>query len=158
MTAQTSYAINTGIAYAGLIYGLAPTDIVSKSVETIAGIDFGIAVSRGTNLERQIVVGGTDFVGITVRSLEHEGDFGTGNINWRENQTAGVLREGYIYAVCADGCNPGDLVRYDNVTGLFNSGDAVVGETQIGATWDTITSSGDLGVIRLESSITESPV
>jgi len=38
MSAQTSYDIRQGKAYAGLIYAQAPHDIVSRAVETAGGI------------------------------------------------------------------------------------------------------------------------
>ena len=106
MSAQTSYSIKQPKAYAGLIYAQAPHDIVSRDVETVAGIGFGVAVSRGTNKERQIVAGGTEFLGITIRSLDKEGAANTGAIQWNEKEAAGVLRDGYIWAVCPSGCNP----------------------------------------------------
>lgn len=156
MSAQTSYTIYQGKAYAGLIYAQAPHDIVSRSVETVAGIAFGVAVTRGTDPDKQIVpAGATDFLGITIRSLENEGAINTGNINWAQYQTAGVLREGYIWAVCPTGCVPGDLVNYVDGTGVLDSGAAGVGETQLdGATWETTAAAGELAVIRLESSAT----
>lgn len=155
MSAQTSYDINQPVAYAGLVYAQAPTDIVSRAVETVAGIGFGIAVSRGTDAEKQVVLGGTSFLGITVRSLDREGAANTGAIQYKETEAAAILREGYIWAVCPTGCNPGDAVNYVNATGVLDSGTAVAGETQLdGAKWETVTAAGELGVIRIESSTT----
>jgi hypothetical protein len=152
MSAQTSYLIKQPKAYAGLVYAQAPHDIVSRDVETVAGIGFGVAVSRGTNLERQIVAGGTTFTGITIRSLDKEGATNTGAIKWNEKEAAGILRDGYIWAVCPTGCNPGDAVKYTNATGVIDSGAAGVGETALdGAQWDTVTAAGELAVIRLNS-------
>lgn len=151
MSAQTSYNINQGKAYAGLIYAQAPHDIVSSLVETVAGIGFGVAVSRGTDKERQVVVGGTDFCGITIRSLDKEGAANTGAIQWNETESAGILREGYIWAVIPTGGNPGDAIKYNNTTGVLDVGAAGAGETQLdGAQLDTVTAAGELGVIRLD--------
>lgn len=150
MSAQTSYSINQNKAYAGLIYAQAPHDIVSRSVETVAGIQFGVATSRGTDKEKQAVVGGTDFVGITVRALDREGAINTGAILYKETEAAALMREGYIWAVCPAGCTPGDAVKYDNTTGVINAGVAGVGETQLDdAQWDTTATAGELAVIRL---------
>lgn len=155
MSAQTSYSIKQPKAYAGLVYAQAPHDIVSRDVETVAGIGFGVAVSRGTNLERQVVAGGTAFLGITIRSLDKEGAANTGAIQWNEKETAGILRDGYIWAVCPSGCNPGDPVNYVNATGVLDSGAAVAGETLLdGAQWETIAAAGELAVIRIDSSAT----
>lgn len=155
MSAQTSYSIKQPGAYAGLIYAQAPHDIVSRDVETVAGIGFGVAVSRGTDKERQIVAGGTDFLGITIRSLDKEGAANTGAIQWNETESAGVIRNGYIWAVCPAGCNPGDAVKYTNATGVINAGAAAAGETQLdGAQWETVAAAGELAVIRIETSAT----
>jgi len=150
---KTSYTRNQPRAYAGLIYDLAPKEVVSFAVETVAGIDFGVAVSRGTDKEKQVVIGGTDFAGIAIRSMEREG-VNSGAISYSEKETAGIMRMGKIYAVCPTGCNPGDAVNYVNATGVLDSGAAVAGETQIdGAIWDSVTTAGELGVIRLDGNL-----
>jgi len=153
MSAQTSYSIKQPIAYAGMVYAQAPHDIISRDVETVAGIPFGVAVSRGTDLERQVVLGGaTGFTGITIRSLDREGAVNTAAIQYNEKETAGVIRDGYVWAVCPSGCNPGDSVNYVDATGVIDSGTAVSGETQLdGAQWDTVAAAGELAVIRLNS-------
>ena len=155
MSAQTSYTIKQGEAYAGLIYAQAPHDIVSRAVETAAGIGFGVAVSRGTDPDTQAVLAeATGFLGITIRSLEKEGAANTGAIKWNQYETAGILREGYIWAVCPTGCVPGDLVNYVDDTGVLDSGAATAGETQLdGAKWETTASAGELAVIRIETSV-----
>lgn len=151
MSAQTSYSIKHPTAYAGLIYAQAPKDIVSRSVETAAGIGFGVAVSRGTDKESQVVIGGTDFCGITVRSLDREGAINTGNILYKQKETAALIREGYLWVVIPTGGNPGDSIKYNNTTGVLDVGTAGVGETQLdGAQLDTTTAAGALGVIRLD--------
>lgn len=150
MAAQTSYDITQAKAYAGLIYAQAPHDIVSRDVETVAGIAFGAAVSRGTNKERQIVVGGTDYLGITIRSLDKEGAANTGAIQWNETEAAGVLRGGYIWVVCPAGCNPGDAVKYTDATGVIDAGTPGAGETAIpNAQWETVAGAGELAVVRV---------
>ncbi len=155
MSAQTSYSIKQPKAYAGLVYAQAPHDIVSRDVETVAGIGFGVVVSRGTNKERQVVAGGTDFLGITIRSLDKEGAANTGAIQWNEKEAAGILRDGYIWAVCPTGCNPGDTVKYADATGVLDAGAAGAGETQLdGAQWETVAAAGELAVIRIDSSAT----
>lgn len=158
MSAQTSYDINHGLAFEGMVYALNPHDIVSRAVETVAGADFGIAVSRGTDKDNQIVIGGTDFLGITVRTLDRE-SANDSTIQYNEKDTAAVLRSGYIYATCPAGCTPGQAVKYNDTTGVLDQGAAGVGETQLdGAVWDTTAAAGALGVIRLETLATTAGV
>ena len=152
MSAQTSYSINQAIAYAGMIFAQAPSDIMSASVEGASGIGFGVAVSRGTDKEKQIVAGGDGtFVGVTVRDLGREGA-ANGTIKYSENETAGVMRDGYLWVVCPSGCNPGDVANYVDATGIIDSGVAVAGETDItGATFETVAAAGELAVLRIKS-------
>jgi len=153
MSAQTSYDIRQGKAYAGLIYAQAPHDIVSRAVETAGGIAFGVAVTRGTDADKQIVpAASADFLGITIRSLEKEG--GTaGAIQWNAKETAGVMRSGYIWAVCPTGCVPGDAVNYADGTGVLDSGAAGAGSTKlVGSSWETTAVAGELAVVRLSTS------
>jgi|GEM_PF-4124345 len=155
MSAQTSYETNLGSAYPGLIYAQAPHDIVSRRVEGVAGFGFGVAVSRGTDSNKQAVLGGTDFLGISVRALDREGAANTGDINYSEKETAALLRTGYIWAVCPAGCVAGAPVKYANADGIIDAGAAVAGETQLdGAKWEFAATAGALSVIRIESANT----
>lgn len=157
MSVQTAYTIAQPIAYAGLIYALHPSDIDSRDVETTAGIEFGVAVGRGSDADRQVDLGGApaDFLGITVRDLSQEAAANTGAILYEENSTASILRRGYIWAVCPAGCAPGEAVFYVNATGVLDQGTASTGETQLDrATWETTAAAGELAVIRLETTAT----
>lgn len=156
MSAQTTYAINQAIAYAGLIYAQAPKDVVSLIAEPAAGIGFGVAVQRGTDADKECdLAGATAFIGITVRDLAREGVANTGAIKYDQYETCAVMRKGYIWAVCPTGCAPGDSVNYVDDTGVLDSGAAGAGETQLdGATWETTAAAGELAVIRLESEAT----
>ena len=144
MSTQTSYLINHPKAYAGMVFAQAPHDIVSRDAE--GEIAFGVAVSRGTDKDRQTVKGGTSFTGISIRSLEREGSV------YADKETVGVLRDGYVWITCPSGCNPGDLVKYVNATGVIDSGAPAIGETALdGAQWDTTAVAGELAVLRLNS-------
>src|SRR5210317_456864 len=152
MAAQTSYQISQDSAYAGQIYGQGLVSIFSRSVETTEGIPFGVAVSRGTDPGKQVVLGGTDFVGITVRSLDFEGAVNTGDIFYKETDTAAIMRFGVVWAICPSGCVAGDQVKYTTSTGVLDASDAVLGDAIIfGAYWDSTAGAGDLAVIVIET-------
>lgn len=154
MSVQTSYAINTDQAYAGQVVNLAPHDIISRSVETVAGIAFGVVVSRGTDADNQCLIGGTSSIlGVSVRALDIEGAINTGAIQYDENETAAIMRDGYIYAVCPTGCVPGDAVNFVEATGILDSGAPVgVGETGLDdCFWDSTTAAGEIGILRVKN-------
>lgn len=152
MSAQTSYDINVQKAYAGGIFALNPRDVISRDVEGVAGIDFGVVVSRGTNPDRQCVLGGaTDVLGVTIRELAREGDGAAETIKYEETQTAGIMRDGYIWAVCPTGCVPGDPVNYNTTTGILDSGAPVAGENSLDdCYWDSTAAAGELAVLRVK--------
>ncbi len=151
--AQTSYSIKQGVAYEGGIYALAPHDIISRACETVAGIDFGRVVSRGTDTEKEAVIGGAVPIGITVRSLEREGAANSGDVAYAELETMAIMRKGGIWCICPDGCNPGDLVNYVEATGVLGAGaPSGTGETALdGAVWDSVAAAGELALLRLDT-------
>lgn len=150
MSAQLSYSINQAAAYAGGLYSLAPADLVSRAVETVAGVGFGLAVSRGTDKSSQVTLGGTDFLGVSVRDLGREGAVNTGAIQYNENDAAAIMRSGYVWANCVSGCTAGNAVKYVQATGALDAGAPGAGETAItGATWETTAAAGALAVLRL---------
>ena len=152
MSAQLSYDIDQAKAYEGQVYALALHDIISRAIEDAAGVGFAKAVSRGTDKEKQVVIGGADFAGITVRALDREGAANDGSIKYNQYESAALLRDGYIWAICPTGCNPGDVVNYHRTTGVLDAGAPVAGESSLdGAEWDTVAAAGELGVIRLGS-------
>ena len=153
MSAQLIYSINQGLAFAGMLADTHDHDIVSRSIETVAGADFGIVVGRGTNADKQVVIGGalTVFLGLTVRSLERE-NVNNGTVKYSEKETAGIMRRGYIYAVCPAGCVPGDVVKYTTATGIVDAGAAGAGEALVpGATWESTAVAGALAIVRIVS-------
>jgi len=154
MSPQLSYDINTVIGYPGLVFDLGPHDIDSRSAEGVDGIKFGIALSRGTNKDKQVLPGNnSDFFGISIRSLDREGAVNTGVIKYLEFETVGVLRSGAIRIICPTGCVPGDDVFYNVDDGVLDSVE-LGGPENIqlrGAIWDSIASAGELGIILLET-------
>ena len=154
MSAQTTYAINQAVAYAGAIFANAPKDVISRAVETAAGIAFGVVVSRGTDKDKECILGGTTgILGVSIRSLDREADDAAGAIEYSQYETAGIMRDGYIWAVCPTGCVPGDAVNFVEATGVLDSGaPAGVGETGLDdCFWDSTAAAGELAILRVKN-------
>lgn len=151
MSAQTSYEINQPVAYAGQVYANHAHEIISLLAEGV--IAFGVAVGRGTDAARQAVAGlGTGYQGVAIRSLEREGAINTGDITYKDKEAVGVMKTGWIWAVCPAGCTPGQAVKFTDASGVLDQGAPGAGETAIsGATWETTTAAGQIGLIRLPS-------
>lgn len=128
MTIQTTYGF-IAPAVAGQIVDMYFNEIVSKLVETADGLEFGVAVGRGTG-DNQIVLGG-DF-GISVRELTREMDQrGAGAITkYILGNSAAVMRKGHVWALLAGGalgCVPGTVLGYVAADGTIGVGtDAAV--------------------------------
>lgn len=156
MSAQTSYSIDQPKGYPGVIYAQSPSDLISRSVETVAGVPFGYAVSRGTNADEQCLLGGAAalFLGITVRSLEREGAVNTGDVQYNQFEAAGIMRTGDIWVTVPAGCVPGDQVKYNATTGVIDSGAAAAGEVQLdGAKFESTAGAGELAILHIETSL-----
>jgi hypothetical protein len=139
---QTSYSNRMAAGFAGMPASMVGWDGDSKIVETDAGIGFGLAVSRGTD-PKQIVIGGTDFIGITFADntlLSGQSD------KYLDKQLAGVCVRGDIWVVTEDDVAAGDNVEYNATTGQLGSD----GGTRIpSARWITSASAGGLAIVRL---------
>lgn len=153
MPAQTTYTINTGRAYPGLLADQVNHEIVTGVAED-SGIAFGRAVSRGT-ADRQCVIGGSEYLGISVRDLAREGEYdAAGAVAYRETESVSVLRRGRIFLTAPAGAVVGDAVKYNTTTGVVGAGAAGSGELAIpGATWENTVSAGQVGVVRFSGQV-----
>jgi hypothetical protein len=137
-------------AYEGQLADMYPNEIVSRRVETAAGIAPGRVVSRGTN-DNQITVGGdaTGF-GITVRDLANEGAVSTNNLLYAQYDVCPVIRKGYCYVDLQNTGTKGATLFYNDTTGLISAGTAGAGETQMdGCTLEETKAAAGIALIRV---------
>lgn len=153
MSAQTSYDRLLDPRIHGSLSDLNDNEVQSGDAE--AAIAIGIAVTRGTNENQVVVAGDADFLGISIRDLSKEGVISTGVINYSIGDNVSVLRSGKINLTCPTGCTAGDPVNYNDTTGVIDAGAPAAGETAIGgATWETTTAAGEVGIVRLPDNVT----
>jgi hypothetical protein len=144
--AQTQVTKDIAPAFIGSIWAQFPHEIQSMSCETPAGIAAGVAVSRGTDKDNQVVVGGADYLGIAVREVSIEGDTNN-NLVYQQTDTVPVMRTGYVWASPVGAVTVGAPVDFDAVTGALTTGGG--GTVITGATWEKAAAGGGLSVIRL---------
>lgn len=146
---QTSYSQTMTGSYPGLVADVQyNNNIVSKSLET-ATIYPGVVVSRGTDKEKQVVVGGTDPIGVVVRSLDQENN-ASDLLQYVATDTIGVMTDGKIWANVDGTGSPGDAIKYNTTTGVLGLGAVGGGEQLINGRLDTVqTVSGALARIKL---------
>ncbi len=134
---QTSYSQYMGLAYPGMIADVQMANvIVSKSLET-ATIYPGVVVSRGTDKDRQVVVGGSSPIGVVVRSLDTENN-SSDLLQYVATETVGVMQAGVIWANVAGTGNPGDAIKYNTTTGVIGVGAVGGGEQLLNGRLDSV--------------------
>lgn len=119
----------------------------TRTVETSAGIGFGLAVSQGTN-DNGCILGGSNFVGISRAdpTLLRTDQVSDTVDKYLQYDNAGILTMGDIWVVAQNAVTAGEAVYYSTSTGqLGHSGGTVIED----ARWMTTTAAGQLGVVRL---------
>lgn len=153
---QTTYVERISQAVAGMVADETLSNIDTRSVETVAGIGFGLACGRGVD-DRGVVLGATlttDFVGISVRDTTLPPIVGATVDVYPRFSSAGILTEGDIWVIAAANVVDGGIVTYAKTTGVLSSVPADANNfLVINARWMTTALSGALGVIRLTGTL-----
>jgi hypothetical protein len=133
---QVTYPKTMVQAIPGLIYG---NEFTTTTRIAEADIPFGYAVKRGTDKDRQALVGGgADFLGVLVHTLSPQASYTDQTIKGYANHGIDILREGMVMASPSNAVTAGDKVAINTSTGRFKGGEAAVGETQVSnAFWDS---------------------
>lgn len=144
------------VGYAGAIPDIANTTIVSRINESATPIDFGVAVARGAADDtcKPIGADADKILGISVRIATKVSANGT--VNYERYDAVPVLRHGHIRAIAYENVVRGDAVisvtaQAGKLSGT-TAGAAGAGRVAVaGATWDTTTAAGQIGLIRIAS-------
>lgn len=144
MALQTNYPSTQPAAVAGLQATMIPATIISRTVETAAGIGFGVAVEQGTADKGCAIFDGGTVLGITVLDRG-----ATGENEYAENESARVMTKGDVWVVCATGCSAGDAVWVRPSNADFQDSNANSAVQIANARWETSAGVGELAVIRL---------
>jgi len=136
---QTTYGANIPRTKAGFIPDMTQADLISRTVETVAGIPFGTPVSQGADQDGCIAYAG-DFLGVASRDRS----VAVGEL-FSRYESARILKKGPISVLASVTVAAKDPV-YLTAAGLFTN--VATGNTQIpNARWDTNTAAGVLGDI-----------
>ncbi|MEJ8308596.1 structural cement protein Gp24 [Agrobacterium larrymoorei] len=127
----------------GMVLNSEPCVVVSREVETVAGIGFGKIAQRGTG-DHQIKVSSASpvYLGITVLDPSKFGD------TYAQYDTAAVMIKGVIVVQASVAVNDGDPVYFVPATGVLTN--VSTSNQQIpNAQWETTTSGAGLAAVRL---------
>lgn len=146
MAVQTDYPSTQPAAIAGAQATMVPATLISRNVETAAGIGFGKAVAQGATAKgcKAFATGDTAVVGITLLDRSaHIGDL------FAKGESARVMTKGDIWVVASVAVAAGDPVYVVPATGAFTKA-ATDNVLIANARWDTsTTAAGQLAVVRL---------
>lgn len=148
MAVQTTYNTTHAVAYAGQIANQEHSNLVSRNVETPAGIAFGKPVARGAADDGAILWAGTgSFLGITVRDQSARVDPTGALEGFLKGESARIMTKGVVWVVAGEAVADGDAV-YLTSAGAFMK--TTTSNTAVaGAVFDTTAGSGGLVKIRL---------
>lgn len=118
-TLQSTYSERMPRAYAGMIADARPRTICSRTVETAAGIGFGVVAVQGT-AEGQIRLSfaGGKYVGITQADPTL---YASNPDVYPQYEVAAVMQKGAIWVVSSVAMAPGDLVYFVPATGVITN-------------------------------------
>ena len=141
----TIYKKEMDAGVAGAIATTENKDIVSRTVETAAGIGFGLAVVQGVNNKgiRLATTGDTKILGVTVLDRT-AGDLINGK--FIQNESARVMIKGTILVQVTEAVNAGDDVAVDLATAEFNK----TGVKIANARYETSAAIGGLAQIHIK--------
>lgn len=156
MPVQTTYTAEHAEGFVGQYADLQLSNVFSRSVEA-SEIDFGLAVVRGTAEDqcKLATATGGSFLGLTGRTIAGSADT-AGVRKYQIGESANILDEGVIYAICEDGCTQGGPVSFRYVAGAGQLGGLVTtpvaSETDVipNAVWDTTTAAGKIGRVKFK--------
>ncbi len=150
MAVQSTYLEEMARAYAGMIANTEPNNLISREVETSAGIGFGVPVIQGTaDNQCDVVAASSDAViGITVRDQSCTDDL------FALKDTALLMRNGVLWVTVTDA---GGVVAGDDVwvlvsNGTFSNADAGTdGSIKLaGCRWESSAANAALAKIRVD--------
>ena len=150
MAVQSTYLDEMAAAYVGMIANTEPNNLISREVETAAGVGFGVPVQQGTaDAECKIMAAGaTACVGITVRDQSTTAD------KFAEADSALLMRNGVIWVTVTDGGGvvAGDPVWVKLADGTFSNADVGSdGSIQLaGCRWESTAANAALAKIRVD--------
>lgn len=123
--------------------------LISRSVDTVAGVGFGLPVQQGATDRAVKAIGdgaATGFVGVTVRSQSQDANVGD---KWAQGDDARVMRKGSIWVPVGADVAAGDAVYFTPAGVWTNTSNTNANTLVPGARWDVGATNGNLAELYL---------
>ncbi len=141
---QTNYNSRLSNGQVGQLADLGEANVISRDVQPVGGIGFGVAVIQGTAANQCTVGGAGNFLGITVRDPAVDATAGEKYVRY---SNASIVTRGAIWVTAGEAVAFGDLV-YRTAAGVLNK--TAAGNTLVaGARWESAAASDALAIVRL---------
>ncbi|AJQ46429.1 MULTISPECIES: structural cement protein Gp24 [Pseudomonas] len=112
---QTNYTANIPAKKLGHIPDMTQADLISRTVETVAGIGFGLPVAQGADDKGCILFAGSGFIGVTTRDRSV-----LAGEQYARYESARILKKGPITVTASVAVVAGDPV-YLTPAGAFTN-------------------------------------
>lgn len=146
MAVQTTYPETMRNAVAGMVADMAAATLISRTVETAAGLAFGIAVEQGTLDGQCKLYDGGKILGITVR----ERSLASEQSKFLQYESARIMISGPIWVTVAVDVVAGDDVWVRPSNNTFQKDNTNAGIQILEARYDTTALAGALALVRMK--------
>jgi len=147
---QPTYTERQRAGVHGMVNRMVQYNIVSRSVESAAGVAVGVGVSQGS-IEPGCIVGGATlapFLGITVRDPTIVNAVAPDA--YKQYDEAAILTEGELFITCPAGnVLTGDPVTFNVTTGVLGKTADASNLAIPGARWKFAATAGALAIVQL---------
>lgn len=152
-TAQSSYGNAPAIGLPGAIANEELANIISRTVETAAGINFGQPAARSATPANEhscrLMASGAVFLGLAVLNRAVAADADDPD-NYAQYATAALMTQGNMFVTAGGTVAPGDDVTWNTSTGRYSTTAADGTNLAIpGARFETNGGNGDIVEISL---------
>lgn len=151
MAVQTTYGDRMDAARAGQIANTEPSTLISRTVETVAGVGFGKVVQQGAAdngcKSDLTAMDANTFLGVT--ALERSTRPETPDV-FAQYESARIMRKGVIWVTVDGAVAAGNDVTVTLATGALGTKAVAAGIIAIpNARWDSSAADGELAKLRL---------
>jgi len=150
--AQSTYPAAPAIGLPGQIANEEIANIISKTVETAAGIGFGQPAARSGTASKEnscrLMESGAVFLGIAVLNRAVAAH-ATEPDEYQQYATAALMTQGTIVVTAGAAVVPGDDVYWDSATGKYGTTSGGTNLAIAGARFETNGGDGDVVIISL---------
>jgi hypothetical protein len=150
--AQSAYGAAPAIGLPGQIASEELKNIISRTVETSGGINFGQPAARSATAANEnscrLMASGAVFLGIAVlnRAVAPDADDPD---NYPQYSQAALMTQGNIYVTAGAAVVPGDDVYWDSATGKYGTSSGGTNIAIPGARFETNGGDGDIVEVSL---------